>query len=104
LRLSPQEEKLLQSDIATIEQQQQEVVMEIVTSWMEQGIEQATLSLVMRLLPRRVGTLTPELEQRVQQLSVTELEDLSVALLDFSSVEDLTNWLSEVAASNSHNG
>jgi hypothetical protein len=76
--------------------------MEIVTSWMEQGIEQglergkeqATLSLVMRLLPRRVGTLTPELEQRVQQLSVTELEDLSVALLDFSSPQDLTTWLS----------
>jgi hypothetical protein len=102
LRLSPQEEKLLQADIATIEPQQQEGVMEIVTSWMEQGIEQglergkeqATLSLVMRLLPRRVGTLTPELEQRVQQLSVTELEDLSVALLDFSSPQDLTTWLS----------
>jgi hypothetical protein len=106
LRLSPQEQELLQADIATIEPRQQEEVMEIVTSWMEEGIEQgkeqATLSLVMRLLPRRVGTLTPELEARVQQLSLTQLEDLSVALLDFSSVEDLTAWLEQIPVNTSN--
>ncbi|KZL48779.1 DUF4351 domain-containing protein [Nodularia spumigena] len=106
LRLSPQEQELLQADIATIEPRQQEEVMEIVTSWMEEGIEQgkeqATLSLVMRLLPRRVGTLTPELEARVQQLSLTQLEDLSVALLDFSSVEDLTVWLEQIPVNTSN--
>ncbi|MBE9050902.1 DUF4351 domain-containing protein [Nostocales cyanobacterium LEGE 11386] len=103
LRLSPQEQKLLQDDIASIELREQGVVMQIVTSWMEEGIEQAkqqaTLSLVMRLLPRRVGTLlTPELEERVQQLSLTQLEDLSVALLDFSTVEDLEAWLQQISA------
>ncbi|MDB9343096.1 DUF4351 domain-containing protein [Nodularia spumigena CS-586/05] len=106
LRLSPQEQELLQDDIDTIEPRQQEEVMQIVTSWMEEGIEQgkqqATLSLVMRLLPRRVGTLTPELEARVQQLSLTQLEDLSVALLDFSSVEDLTVWLEQVSVNTSN--
>ncbi|MDB9319173.1 DUF4351 domain-containing protein [Nodularia spumigena] len=106
LRLSPQEQELLQDDIDTIEPRQQEEVMEIVTSWMEEGIEQgkqqATLSLVMRLLPRRVGTLTPELEARVQQLSLTQLEDLSVALLDFSSVEDLTVWLEQIPVNTSN--
>ncbi|MDB9304834.1 DUF4351 domain-containing protein [Nodularia spumigena CS-591/12] len=106
LRLSPQEQELLQDDIDTIEPRQQEEVMQIVTSWMEEGIEQgkqqATLSLVMRLLPRRVGTLTPELEARVQQLSLTQLEDLSVALLDFSSVEDLTVWLEQIPVNTSN--
>ncbi|MDB9323597.1 DUF4351 domain-containing protein [Nodularia spumigena CS-591/04] len=106
LRLSPQEQQLLQADIATIEPRQQEEVMQIVTSWMEEGIEQgkeqATLSLVMRLLPRKVGTLTPELEARVQQLSLSQLEDLSVALLDFSSVEDLTVWLEQISVNTSN--
>ena len=106
LRLSPQEQQLLQADIDTIEPRQQEEVMEIVTSWMEEGIEQgkeqATLSLVMRQLPRKVGTLTPELEARVQQLSLTQLEDLSVALLDFSSVEDLTVWLEQITVNTSN--
>jgi len=106
LRLSPQEQKLLQDEIATIEPREKEEVMEIVTSWMEEGIEQgkeqATLSLVIRQLPRRVGTLTPELEARVQQLSLTQLEDLSVALLDFSSVEDLTVWLEQIPVNTSN--
>ncbi len=106
LRLSPQEQQLLQADIATIEPRQQEEVMEIVTTWMEEGIEQgkeqATLSLVMRQLPRKVGTLTPELEARVQQLSLTQLEDLSVALLDFSSIEDLTVWLEQITVNTSN--
>lgn len=107
LRLSPQEQKLLQDDIARMEAREQEVVMQIVTSWMEEGIEigkqqgigEGKLSLVMRLLPRRVGMLTPELEARVKQLSVSQLEDLAVALLDFASVQDLTAWLQEVGIS-----
>jgi hypothetical protein len=102
LRLSPQEQRLLQNDIARIEPKEQEVVMQIVTSWMEEGIEQgkqqATLSLVLRLLSRRVGMLTPELEERVQGLSLTQLEDLAVALLDFFSVEDLEVWLQQISA------
>jgi Domain of unknown function (DUF4351)/Putative transposase, YhgA-like len=103
LRLSAEEQLLLQADLARIEPREQEVVMQIVTSWMEEGIEQgieqgklqATLSLVMRQLPRRVGTLTPELQEQIQQLSLTQLDDLAVALLDFSSVGDLEAWLQQ---------
>jgi hypothetical protein len=64
----------------------------------EQGKEQATLTLALRQLPRRIGTLTPELQERIQQLSLTQLEDLAVALLDFSSVADLEAWLQQLAA------
>jgi Domain of unknown function (DUF4351)/Putative transposase, YhgA-like len=99
LRLNAEEERLLQVDIDSIEPREKEAVMQIVTSWMEEGISQgkqeATVSLIMRLLRARVGMLTPELEQRVQQLSLTQLEDLAVALLDFSSVEDLEVWLQQ---------
>ncbi|BAY25691.1 hypothetical protein NIES2100_54970 [Calothrix sp. NIES-2100] len=104
LRLNAEEQKLLQADIASIEPSEQEVVMQIVTSWMEEGIEQgieqgkeqATLSLILRQLPRRVGTLTPDLEERVQQLSRSQLEDLAVALLDFAAVADLEAWLQQM--------
>lgn len=99
LRLNAEEERLLQVDIDSIEPREKEVVMQIVTSWMEEGIEQgkqeATLSLIMRQLRARAGMLNPNLEQCVQQLSLTQLEDLAVALLDFSSVEDLEVWLQQ---------
>ena len=51
----------------------------------------------MRLLTRRFGTLENELQQRLQQLSTVQMEDLSEALLDFSNVGDLVTWLSVVA-------
>jgi len=101
LRLNAEEERLFQADIATMEPAEQEVVMQIVTSWMEEGIEQGkqqeALSLVMRLLPRRIGAVAPELQQPIQQLSQEQLEDLAEALLDFSSTADLEDWLQRVS-------
>lgn len=102
LRLSSEEERLLRADIARIEPTEQEVIMRIVTSWMEEGIEQgkqeATLSLVMRQLPRRIGAVPPELQHRIQQLPLTQLEDLAEALLDFSSSADLEAWLHQASS------
>ena len=79
--------------------------MEIVTSWMREGIEQGlvqgkqseALSLIRRLLLRKVGTLTPELQQRIEQLQLTQLEDLAEELLNFSEVADLQAWLQQIS-------
>jgi hypothetical protein len=71
--------------------------MQIVTSWMEQGIEQGeqkeALRLVSRVLLRRVGELDAGVNERLQLLSVNQLEELHDAALDFSQMEDLTGWL-----------
>jgi hypothetical protein len=50
-------------------------------------------SLVIKLLTRKVGILSPDLVARVGLLSLERVEDLGVALLDFSSVDDLVGWL-----------
>jgi Domain of unknown function (DUF4351) len=44
-------------------------------------------------LNRSLGSITPELEERVQQLAIKQLRDLGEALLDFSAVSDLESWL-----------
>ena len=79
--------------------------MQIVTSWMQTGIEQGRregiqegirlgkVSLVMRLLHRRLGEFDAELEARIRNLLASQLDVLSEALLDFASVEDLIYWL-----------
>ena len=73
--------------------------MQIVTSWMEQGIEQgaqkATLKSVLRVLNRRVGELDAGAIERLQQLSVSRLENLLDAALDFTAIADLETWLSQ---------
>mgnify|MGYP006442353717 CR=1 FL=1 len=60
---------------------------------LEQGSQREGLLLVKRQLRRRFGELSPVLEQRLQTLSVSQLEDLAEALLDFNDVNDLSRWL-----------
>jgi hypothetical protein len=48
--------------------------------------------LIIRLLIRKIGELSPELIDRVSLLSLDRLESLGEALLDFQSLEDLESW------------
>jgi predicted transposase YdaD len=50
-------------------------------------------SLVLRLLARRVGNISPDLQAQIQALSLPQVEALGEALLDFSAQTDLTQWL-----------
>ena len=59
----------------------------------EQGIEQGKLRLIVRLLERRFGVLSPQIPTRIAQLSASQLENLGEALLDFTTLSDLTTWL-----------
>ncbi|RUR72379.1 hypothetical protein PCC6912_63570 [Chlorogloeopsis fritschii PCC 6912] len=55
--------------------------------------EEGEKSLVLRQLTRRVGELPQEVRQRVESLSLEQLENLGEALLDFTSMADLETWL-----------
>jgi len=101
LRLTIEEQKIFEDELERIEPERQERVMEIVTSWMEKGIERGVKegkqhearALVLRQLRKRLGSLESEIEARLGELSVEELEQLAEALLDFGSPTDLTRWL-----------
>ena len=93
LNLNPSEEQAFRNEIDTIESEEREQVMQIVTSWMRTGIQQGQASIVIRLLKHKFGELSPDLQAQIQQLSSPQLEDLSEALLDFEQLEDLTAWL-----------
>jgi predicted transposase/invertase (TIGR01784 family) len=67
----------------------------IYQEWIEEGALKGEQSLVLRLLTRRVGEMRPELRNKVQSLSLTQLEALGEALLDFSQPADLVTWLDE---------
>jgi hypothetical protein len=57
------------------------------------AIQEGESNLVIRQLNRRLGSISPDLEQRVRQLPLNTLEDLGEALLDFQTEADLINWL-----------
>ncbi|MFP4007346.1 MAG: DUF4351 domain-containing protein [Spirulinaceae cyanobacterium] len=107
LRLNAEEEAIFQAELAQVLPQNQEGIMEIVTSWMERGIErgiergrnQEALALNLRLLSRRLGTVSPQQEETIRNLSLTQLEALSEALLDFTTSADLDTWLRQIGES-----
>ena len=59
---------------------------------MQQGMQQGETNMVIRQLTRRFGNLTPNQVEKVRSLSLSQLESLGEALLDFNNLSDLENW------------
>ena len=69
------------------------VYREIKEEGREEGREEATVNLIVRLLTKRFGEISPEMRSVISGLPLPILEDLSEALLDFTSMADLQSWL-----------
>jgi predicted transposase/invertase (TIGR01784 family) len=50
-------------------------------------------ALVLKLLTRKLVAISPEIQTRVNSLTIEQIESLGEALLDFTQIGDLTNWL-----------
>lgn len=59
----------------------------------QEGRQQGERSLIFRLLNRQVGTLPDEVRLQIDELSIAQLEALGEALLDFTKLADLADWL-----------
>jgi len=103
LKLNQLEESEFKQEISTFSQPEKEKVMQITTSWMEQGIKQGMergltreKELVLRQLKRKLGQIAPVLESQIKALNIDTVESLGEALLDFNSENDLKAWLSSL--------
>ncbi|MDJ0677257.1 MAG: Rpn family recombination-promoting nuclease/putative transposase [Calothrix sp. MO_167.B42] len=70
------------------------IYQEILSEGEKKG-EQRERQFVLRLLTRRVGELSSDVRQCIENLSLEQLENLGVALLDFQGMADLDVWLSQ---------
>jgi len=96
LRLNKIEEEKFQIEIGTLIKEEKEEVMQIVTSWMEEGIERGIereKNLILRLINRKFGQINLELETEIRNLNIEIIEALGEAIFDLDTVEDLQNWL-----------
>jgi hypothetical protein len=79
-----------------LDSDEQEIAMNLTPvyeQWRRETLQEGKLALIIRLLTRQIGLISPELEQQVQALSLIQLDDLGEALLDFTVPSDLNNWL-----------
>jgi predicted transposase/invertase (TIGR01784 family) len=61
-----------------------------------EGKREEGQSLILRMLTRRFGEISPTLRSRIQALPLPLLEELGEALLDFTDIENLITWLDRV--------
>jgi len=59
----------------------------------EDGELKGEQKLVIQLLNHRIGEIQPPLIEQIRKLSVEQLEQLAITLLDFSTVDELQRWL-----------
>ncbi|QHG17361.1 Rpn family recombination-promoting nuclease/putative transposase [Nostoc sp. ATCC 53789] len=89
-------EQLTQAEVESmlgIALKETRVYREIKEEGREEGREEATANLILRQLTKRFGKLSEEIRSSISSLPVPVLEDLSEALLDFTSLADLQVWL-----------
>ncbi|WP_448570595.1 Rpn family recombination-promoting nuclease/putative transposase [Trichothermofontia sp.] len=61
----------------------------------QEGRQEEAVNLLLRLLTRRFGEVEGNVQTRIRQLTVAQLEALAEALLEFTSVADLVGWLEQ---------
>ena len=84
--------QILRSDIMKESVIYQDILQEGLQLGLQQGLQQQQ-ALILRLLNRRLGNIPTNLQTIIEQLSQTQLEDLTEALMDFTTLSDLSNWL-----------
>ncbi len=93
LRLNAQEQQVFNQRLQAVAPQEREATMNIVTSWMEEGLQQESQTIALRIWRRRFGAISESVEVRVRQLSREQGEDLVEALLDLQSISEAEDWL-----------
>ena len=111
LKLTTAENQIFRQQLIEIEPEKQEGVMQIVTSWMEEGRQQGMqqgmqqglgqgkqlgeLAMVLRFAKKYFGNIAEQTKIGIEQLSCLELEELGEILLDFKTETELIAWLAE---------
>jgi len=95
LRLDDTEKQVFQATISTMGLDEREEIMEIVTSWQQEGIEAERQEMILGLLKVRFGNLDAELEAIIPQLIQLSREEYLALLLQTSRDDLLSRFHGE---------
>jgi Domain of unknown function (DUF4351)/Putative transposase, YhgA-like len=119
LKLNAEEYTRYYRELEQLADPEKEETMKLMTSWHLEGIEEGRLKgreegvregierglargkedVLVRQLTHRLGELSGQALDRIDQLSGAQLDQLSIELLDFTSASDLDNWLARASRS-----
>jgi predicted transposase YdaD len=85
------EEVLQMLDLKEVNLSETRFYQDVLQKGLEQGL-QREVDLVLRQLQRQCGVLSIDRQELVRSLTITQLESLGDALLDFNGMADLEVW------------
>ncbi len=88
LKLNADEEQTLANEIRKLDAKEVQKMMELTTSWHEEGQIDGLINLLTRQAKKRFGEIPPDLEAGLRGLSKERLEEIGEALLTISSLEE----------------
>lgn len=105
LKLDEKEKQQFEQEVQKFGKGKQEAVMELTTSWKEEGIKQGLergklegkLTMTLQLVAYRFGALNDQEAAQISGFDEAQLERLAQALFDFKSRDDLVIWLKQSA-------
>lgn len=71
------------------------IYQDILEQGLQQGLQRGEAIALLRILTRRFDEIPLELAEKIRSLSIPQLESLIDAQIDFSSLNDLVNWLNQ---------
>ena len=96
LRLNAQEKITFQSELSKMKLEEKEQIMQITTSWKEEGRLEEKLNITLRQLNRKLGNLSEEIATRIKSLEPSQLDSLTEDLLEFETLDDLNRWFNSL--------
>jgi len=91
--------RLLKEEIMKESVIYQEILAKGITEGEILGFKKGEANLILKQINRRVGNISTDWVNKIQELSLEQLEDLGEALLDFTSQSDLINWFNYLGSS-----
>ncbi|BAC90083.1 Rpn family recombination-promoting nuclease/putative transposase [Gloeobacter violaceus] len=61
----------------------------------QEGRQEGELTLIVRILTKKFGTLEPEISEKLRRMTIQQLETFAEASLDFANIAQLNAWLEE---------
>mgnify|MGYP002152382463 CR=1 FL=1 len=94
LRLTATELEVFNQEFEQIESTAiKEGIMEITTSWKEEGKQEGKQELILSLLTYSLGELSSKTQSQVMNLNSSQLDELGLGLFNLENEEGLKRWL-----------
>ena len=87
--------EVYEAQLRKVDKKIREKIMNVTSHWERRGLHKGHKRLALRMLKKRFGSIDENFCSKIEELSAEKLEQLCEALLDFNSIDDLSNWFAD---------